>query len=67
MQHDVTGKKYQSLLNLYNQEIDTLKEKLLIGESWENLKANRKNIRELAPEQLQEEQKLTRRSEGLTL
>jgi hypothetical protein len=48
MQHDVTGKDYQSLLNLYNQKIDALKERLLNGESWENLKVQRRNITELA-------------------
>jgi len=36
------------LLALYNQEIDTLKDKLLNGESWENLRNTRKNITELA-------------------
>ena len=48
MQHDVAGKDYQSLLNLYNQEIDSLKHKLLNGESWESLKDQRRNITELA-------------------
>ena len=48
MQHDLTGKDYQSLLSLYNHEIDTLKEKLLNGESWDSLKVQRRNITELA-------------------
>lgn len=48
MQPDITNKDLQTLLTLYNQEIDKLKEKLLNGESWENLKPVRRNITELA-------------------
>jgi hypothetical protein len=48
MEDDLTGKDYQSLLNLYNQEIDSLKDRLLNGESWENLKDQRRNITQLA-------------------
>jgi hypothetical protein len=47
MEHDIRGKDYQTLLNLYNHEIDTLKEKLLNGELWDNLKVQRRNITEL--------------------
>lgn len=32
----------------HNKEIDTLKEKLINGETWENLKNHRRNITELA-------------------
>jgi len=48
MHSNINGKDLQSLLSLYNQEIDKLKEKLLNGESWENLKPQRANITELA-------------------
>lgn len=48
MQLDNTNTDLQALLTLYNQEIEKLKEKLLNGESWENLKPIRKNITELA-------------------
>jgi hypothetical protein len=48
MHSNINGKDLQSLLSLYNQEIDKLKEKLLNGESWENLKTQRANITELA-------------------
>jgi hypothetical protein len=48
MQYDNVEKHYQALLNLYNLEIDTLKENLLNGEPWDNLKVLRRNITELA-------------------
>ena len=48
MHSNINGKDLQSLLSLYNEEIDKLKEKLLNGESWENLKPLRANITELA-------------------
>ena len=48
MQLDITGRDLPTLLALYNQEMDNLREKLLDGESWDNLKANRRNITELA-------------------
>ena len=48
MQLNITNTDLQTLLTLYNQEIDTLKEKLLNGESWEKLKPIRQNITELA-------------------
>lgn len=48
MQHSMKDKNFETLLTLYNQEIDTLKEKLLNGESWENLRNTRQNITELA-------------------
>ena len=48
MQLDITNTDLQTLLALYNQEIEKLKEKLLNGESWENLKPVRANITELA-------------------
>lgn len=48
MQLDITNIDLQTLLVLYRQEMDTLKEKLLSGESWENLKPVRRNITELA-------------------
>lgn len=48
MQTNTDGKDLLTLLSLYNQEIDKLKEKLLNGESWENLKPLRANITELA-------------------
>jgi hypothetical protein len=48
MQLNIKGKDFQTLLVLYNQEIGSLNEKLLNGESWENLKSHRRNITELA-------------------
>jgi hypothetical protein len=48
MQHSISNKSFDTLLALYNQEIDTLKDKLLNGESWENMRNTRKNITELA-------------------
>jgi len=48
MQIDIKGKDLQTLIALYSQEIDLLKEKLLNGESWENLRNQRRNITELA-------------------
>jgi len=48
MQPDITSKDLPALLTLYNQEIDILKDKLLNGESWENLRNQRRNITELA-------------------
>jgi hypothetical protein len=48
MQHDIRGKDYQTLLTLYNQEVSTLQEKLLNGDSWQDLKSERRNITELA-------------------
>jgi hypothetical protein len=48
MQLDITNSDLQTLLALYNHEIDKLKVKLLNGESWENLKPVRSNITELA-------------------
>jgi hypothetical protein len=48
MQHPTTDKNFEALFTLYNQEMDLLKEKLLNGESWENLNSTRKNITELA-------------------
>jgi hypothetical protein len=48
MQLDITNSDLQTLLTLYNHEIDKLKEKLLNGESWENLKPVRLNITGLA-------------------
>jgi hypothetical protein len=48
MQLDITNKDLPTLLTLYNQEIEKLKEKLLNGESWENLRVVRRNITELA-------------------
>jgi hypothetical protein len=47
MQLDFTNKDLQTLLTLYNQETEKLKEKLLNGESWENVKPVRRNITEL--------------------
>lgn len=48
MQLNITGSDLQTLLTLYNQEIEKLKEKLLNGETWENVKPVRRNITELA-------------------
>jgi hypothetical protein len=48
MQPDIEGKSLQTLLNLYNKEIDLLKQKLLNGESWDSLRDQRRNITELA-------------------
>jgi hypothetical protein len=48
MQHDIREKEYQTLLTLYNHEVFTLQEKLLNGDSWEELKNERRNITELA-------------------
>lgn len=48
MQLEIKDKDFHTLLVLYNQEIDTLKEKLLNGEAWDNLKSHRRNITELA-------------------
>ena len=48
MQPDITNTELETLLTLYNQEIEKLKEKLLNGESWENLRPIRSNITELA-------------------
>jgi hypothetical protein len=48
MPPDIEGESLQALLNLYNKEIDFLKQKLLNGESWENLRDQRRNITELA-------------------
>jgi hypothetical protein len=48
MQHSIKGRSFETLLALYNQEIDTLKSKLLNGENWDNLKNTRRNITELA-------------------
>jgi hypothetical protein len=48
MQTEIKDHDLQTLLVLYNQEIDMLKEKLLNGETWDNLKKHRKNITELA-------------------
>jgi len=45
---DIKGKDLPTLLALYNQEIDLLREKLLNGESWESLRNLRRNITELA-------------------
>jgi hypothetical protein len=36
MKHELKGKDLRTLLALYNQEIDSLQEKLLDGELWEN-------------------------------
>lgn len=48
MQLDISNSDLQTLLALYNQEIEKLKEKLLNGETWENVKPIRRNITELA-------------------
>lgn len=48
MQLDITNSDLQTLLALYNHEIDKLKEKLLNGETWEDVKPVRRNITELA-------------------
>lgn len=48
MKLSITNTDVPTLLSLYNQELDTLKAKLLNGESWENLSQHRKNITELA-------------------
>lgn len=48
MKYELKGKDLPTLLALYNQEIDTLKEKLLNGELWENLQTQRRNVTELA-------------------
>jgi hypothetical protein len=48
MQHLIKDRSFDTLFALYNQEIDTLKDKLLNGESWENLANTRRNITELA-------------------
>jgi len=48
MHIETRGKDLTTLLNLYNQEIDTLKSKLLNGIPWEELSHTRKNITELA-------------------
>jgi len=48
MQPDIRSRDLESLLTLYNQEIEKLKERLLNGETWENLKPTRRNITELA-------------------
>lgn len=58
MQNQTNSKDIQSLLNRYNQEIDVLKEKLLNGESWDNLVENRNTVTQLAIA-LQNEQKKT--------
>lgn len=48
MQIDVTNKDLQTLLALYNHEVNQLREKLLTGEPWNELKQLRSNITELA-------------------
>ncbi len=48
MQNKPKSKNVESLLNQYNHEIDKLKEKLLNGESWDNLVENRHDITRLA-------------------
>ena len=48
MQHQIPDYPLETLLALYNQEIDKLKEKLLNGETWEATKSIRKNITDLA-------------------
>ena len=48
MQHQTPDNPLETLLALYNQEIDKLKEKLLNGETWEATKSIRNNITELA-------------------
>lgn len=48
MQNKPKGKDIESLLSQYNHEIDKLKEKLLNGESWDNLVENRNQITRLA-------------------
>ena len=45
---ETQGQDLISLINLYNQEIDILKSKLLNGVPWEELIHFRKNITELA-------------------
>jgi hypothetical protein len=48
MQNTIANHSLETLLALYNQEIDKLKEKLLNGDTWENTKSTRKKITELA-------------------
>jgi len=48
MQLDFSNKDLQTLLSLYNQEMDKLNQKLLNGDSWEDVKPVRRNITELA-------------------
>jgi hypothetical protein len=48
MHIQTNDKDLAALLVLYNQEIDTLKAKLLNGTPWEDLTHTRKNITELA-------------------
>jgi hypothetical protein len=45
---EIKYKDLASLLTLYNQEIDTMKAKLLNGVPWGELMHTRKNITELA-------------------
>ena len=47
MQHPTPDNQLETLLALYNQEIDKLKDKLLNGETWEATKSIRNNITEL--------------------
>ena len=47
MQHPTPDNRLETLLALYNQEIDKLKEKLLNGETWEATKSIRNNITKL--------------------
>ena len=48
MHTEFEGKDLEALLVLYNSEIKLLKEKLLNGEPWDNLRDQRRNITELA-------------------
>ena len=48
MHIETKGKDLATLLHLYNQEINTLKSKLLNGIPWEKLVTTRRNITELA-------------------
>jgi hypothetical protein len=48
MQIDIKGKDLPTLLALYCQEVDTLRSRLLEGDSWQNLKRHTRNVTELA-------------------
>jgi flagellar biosynthesis chaperone FliJ len=48
MQIEIKNMELSMLLALYNQEINTLKSKLLNGVSWEEMIHTRRNIIELA-------------------
>jgi hypothetical protein len=47
MRHELRG-DLETLQGLYNQQVDILQERLLNGELWEDLQAQRRDVTELA-------------------